>query len=191
MELGSQIKKYRGEKQLSQEQLAEKIYVSRQTISSWENGKSYPDIHSLLLLSNVFEISLDQLIKGDIEIMKNEISKEDISEFNRSSRIFTAMIFIMLLSFIPLVYFLKAAGYAVWGVIALATVAYAFKVEKFKKRHNLRTYREIVSFTEGRTLDEIETAREDGKAPYQRVLCVLAGAAAGGIVAAICFMLLK
>mgnify|MGYP005527732507 CR=1 FL=1 len=61
---------------LSQEELAEKIYVTRQTISNWENDKSYPDIHSLLLLSSTFHISLDQLIKGDITTMKEEISKE-------------------------------------------------------------------------------------------------------------------
>ena len=47
---------------LSQEELAEKIYVTRQTISNWENDKSYPDIHSLLLLSSTFHISLAELL---------------------------------------------------------------------------------------------------------------------------------
>lgn len=42
-----------------QEALAEKVYVSRQTVSNWENDKSYPDVNSLVLLSEVFEISLD------------------------------------------------------------------------------------------------------------------------------------
>ena len=51
MELSIQIKKYRTELHLSQEELAEKVYVTRQTISNWENEKSYPDIHSLLLSS--------------------------------------------------------------------------------------------------------------------------------------------
>ena len=54
MELGNQIKKYRSELQISQEQLADRIYVSRQTISNWENEKSYPDVNSLVLLSEVF-----------------------------------------------------------------------------------------------------------------------------------------
>lgn len=63
MELYKQIKRYRTDMNLSQEELAEKIYVTRQTISNWENDKSYPDIHSLLLLSSTFHISLDQLIK--------------------------------------------------------------------------------------------------------------------------------
>ena len=67
MELGKQIKKYRQELQLSQEELADHVYVSRQTISNWENDKSYPDVTSLVLLSEIFQISLDKLIKGDIE----------------------------------------------------------------------------------------------------------------------------
>ena len=58
MELSTQVKKYRTELKLSQEELAEKVYVTRQTISNWENGKSYPDIHSLLLLSSLFDVQL-------------------------------------------------------------------------------------------------------------------------------------
>ena len=60
MELGTQIRKYRNERTLSQEALAEKAYVSQQTVSNWENDKSYPDVNSLVLLSEVFEISLDK-----------------------------------------------------------------------------------------------------------------------------------
>ena len=60
MELGNQIKTYRTNMNLSQEDLADRIYVTRQTISNWENNKCYPDIHSLLLLSSLFQVSLDQ-----------------------------------------------------------------------------------------------------------------------------------
>ena len=82
MELGKQIKKHRQEVQLSQEELAERVYVSRQTISNWENDKSYPDVNSLVLLSETFQISLDNLIKGDIEVMKDVIQKEEIEKMN-------------------------------------------------------------------------------------------------------------
>ncbi len=57
MELGNQIKKYRNELEISQEKLAEKIYVSRQSVSNWENDKNYPDINSLIRLSEVFSVS--------------------------------------------------------------------------------------------------------------------------------------
>ena len=63
MELSKQIKKYRTEANLSQEELADKIYVSRQTISIWEYEKNYPDIKSLVLMSEVFQVSLDNLVK--------------------------------------------------------------------------------------------------------------------------------
>ena len=76
MELSKQIKKYRTEANLSQEELADTIYVSRQTISNWENEKNYPDIKSLVLMSEVFQVSLDNLIKGDFERMKKEIDTQ-------------------------------------------------------------------------------------------------------------------
>ena len=69
MELGSHIKEHRTELGLSQDDLAERIYVSRQTISNWECGRTYPDVQSLLLLSNVFGVTVDSLIKGDVETM--------------------------------------------------------------------------------------------------------------------------
>ena len=51
MNIGNQIKKYREQLKISQEELADKIFVTRQTISNWENNKNYPDIKSLSLLS--------------------------------------------------------------------------------------------------------------------------------------------
>ena len=76
MELGSQIKRHRTERGLSQDDLAAKIYVSRQTVSSWENDKTYPDVESLLLLSVLFDVTVDELIKGDVEAMKEAISND-------------------------------------------------------------------------------------------------------------------
>ena len=75
--LGTQIKKYRVEFSLSQDELAKKLFVTRQSISNWENDKTYPDIKSLVLMSEVFSVSLDELVKGDMEIMKKEISEQD------------------------------------------------------------------------------------------------------------------
>ncbi len=75
MNLGYQIKYFRRRDQLSQEDLANKLYVSRQTISNWENDKSYPDVHNLLMLSSLFDVSLDDLVKGDVEIMEQKLRK--------------------------------------------------------------------------------------------------------------------
>ena len=64
MELPAQLKANRERLGLSQEDVAHAIYVSRQTISSWENGKTYPDVQSLLLLSQLFGVTLDEFVIG-------------------------------------------------------------------------------------------------------------------------------
>lgn len=182
MELGTQIRKYRNERTLSQEALAEKVYVSRQTVSNWENDKSYPDVNSLVLLSEVFEISLDQLIKGDVEMMKEQIDQTDQKKFERLSNIFTILFLAVLITPVPLVHFLSYAGLAIWIVILGAGSYAAMLVEREKKKFDMQTYREIIAFTEGKSLSEIEKAREEGKRPYQKVLLAAASGAAGVIV---------
>ena len=182
MELGTQIRKYRNERTLSQEALAEKVYVSRQTVSNWENDKSYPDVNSLVLLSEVFEISLDQLIKGDVEMMKEQIDQTDQKKFERLSNIFTILFLAVLITPVPLVHFLSYAGLAIWIVILGAGSYAARLVEREKKKFDMQTYREIIAFTEGKSLSEIEKAREEGKRPYQKVLLAVASGAAGVIV---------
>lgn len=65
MEIGAIIKKARNEAALTQEQAAEALGVSRQTISNWENGKSYPDIISVIKMSDLYSVSLDCLLKEE------------------------------------------------------------------------------------------------------------------------------
>ena len=187
MELHAQIKKYRANMKLSQEELADRVFVTRQTISNWENGKSYPDINSLLLLSQVFDISLDQLIKGDIDAMREEIKEADIMEFNHYGRVYAILPGIGILSFVPLAKFFGVPGLIVSICIIVIACAYAVKLEKFYKKHNIRTYKEIVAFSEGKRLDELDKVREDAKLPYQKFLMGLLGAG----VAILVFVLLE
>lgn len=70
MDLGSRIKKIRKDNKLTQDDFAEKYNVTRQTISSWENSKSYPDIETLVKISDDFSISLDKLLKEDKNMIK-------------------------------------------------------------------------------------------------------------------------
>lgn len=176
MEVQNQIKKYRLASNLSQEDLAEKVFVTRQTISNWETGKNYPDLNSLVRLSTLFGVSLDILVKGDLQEMKAQIQTEDIRKFNRDGAIFTGLMLAMLLSAAPLVVYLGYIGIGVWAVLAAVTLYYALRVERQKKRYDIQTYKEIVAFTEGKRLDEIEKAREFGKRPYQKLLLSIASA---------------
>lgn len=173
MNISKQIKKYRLDSKLSQEDLAEKIFVTRQTISNWENGKNYPDINSLVLLSTLFGVSLDILVKGDLDEMKEEIKTEDIKKFNRDGMIFTILLITTIALGLPLFLYLRFIGVAIWLVIYGITMYYARCVEKQKKTHDVQTYREIIAFTEGKKLDQIEKSCEVAKRPYQEVISVI------------------
>ena len=176
MELGKQIKKHRQEVQLSQEKLADRVYVSRQTISNWENDKSYPDVNSLVLLSEIFQISLDNLIKGDIEVMKDVIQKEEIVKMNRYGKIYTIMLIVTVVSAVPLFMWLGVWAFIPWGFIWALSMYFAFQVEKVKKDNDVQTYKEIVAFSEGKLLDDIQKQREIGKRPYQKIFLVIGSA---------------
>lgn len=83
MEISEKLKEARANSGLTQEQVAEKIMVSRQTISNWENGKSLPDIVSVINMSELYQISLDELLKGD-QRMKEKLEKDaDIFKTNK------------------------------------------------------------------------------------------------------------
>ena len=186
MELGKQIKKHRQEVQLSQEELAERVYVSRQTISNWENDKSYPDVNSLVLLSETSQISLDKLIKGDIEVMKDVIQKEEIEKMNRYGKIYTIMLIATAVSAVPLFMLLGVWSLIPWGIIWGISMYFAFMLEKIKKDNDVQTYKEIVAFSEGQLLDDIQKQREIGKRPYQKILLVIGS---GLITFAVCVLI--
>lgn len=176
MELGKQIKMYRLENKLSQEELADRIYVSRQTISNWENDKSYPDINSLVLLSEVFKVSLDKLIKGDVDVMKDVIQKEEVDKMNHYGKIYTIMLIVTVVSVVPLFMWLGFWAFIPWGIIWVLSMYFASKIEKIKKDNDVQTYKEIVAFSEGKLLDDIHKQQEIGKRPYQKMLLVIGSA---------------
>lgn len=186
MELGEQLKAYRQKVQLSQEELANRVYVSRQTISNWENNKTYPDVNSLVLLSEVFQVSLDQLIKGDIDAMKEVIRKEEIDKMKRYGAIYTALLIAVAVSAVPFFMWLGTWALIPWGIHFAAAMYYALKVEKVKKDNDVQTYKEIVAFYEGKRLDEIQKQREIGKRPYQKILLVIGSAV---ITFAVCILI--
>ena len=179
MEIGKQIKKYRIEAKLSQDELADKIYVTRQTISNWENDRNYPDIRSLVLLGSVFGVSLDILIKGDVETMKEKIDAEDIRSFKRDQRIFLILLAGEIILPIPLLRYLKVWGIILWLAWASVSIWWSVRIEKRKKAHDIHTYKEIIAFLEGRRLDELEKQQEIGKRHYQQFLIVLTVAFTG------------
>ena len=185
MELGNQIKKYRMDFNWSQDELADKVFVTRQTVSNWENDKNYPDIKSLLLLSSVFGISLDTLVKGDLEEMKEQVKEADIKQLNHDSAIYAVLLLAAIISPIPLAHFLGFVGIGIWAVLMVVTLYYAIRIEKQKKKHDIQTYKEIIAFSEGKRLDEMEKNREYGKRPYQKILLAIGSGVVTAAIAAL------
>ena len=84
------LQKLRASKNISQEQLADKIGVSRQSVSAWESGKSSPELEKLVAISNLFNVSLDELT-GEISTKKIDFDKEDYNKTYRKSAIIRSL----------------------------------------------------------------------------------------------------
>lgn len=181
MNLSKQIKKYRERDQLSQEMLAEKLYVSRQTISNWENERSYPDIHNLLLMSVLFDVTLDELVKGDVEMMRKELDKQ---QWNKWETLMIIGVLGTTVSIGPAIHFLGKPGLVIPALFAVFMMYAAFKVEKLKKDLQLKTYSQIVAFYDGKTLDEQDVKKNARKDFWIKVALVIGFGIIGGVLAA-------
>lgn len=117
MDLGAKLKDARAAAGLTQGEAAEKLYVSRQTISNWENGKTYPDIVSVVKMSDLYGISLDRLLKEEKSMEENKNSgaggvsdyvtylKENANAVKNGKKLFALIVF---------------AGYTlIWGIVLL------------------------------------------------------------------------
>ena len=108
--------------------------------------------------------------------MKQEIDTQEYATFKKDSNIFAGLFIALLILPVPLAEVFGWFGIAVYAVVFAVAMIYAIRVEKHKKKYNIQTYKEIVAFTEGKTLDQLEKAREEGKRPYQKiVLAVCSG----------------
>ncbi|EGQ2831522.1 helix-turn-helix domain-containing protein [Staphylococcus pseudintermedius] len=146
MDVGNQIRIYRKERQLSQMALAEKIDVSTQTISNWENERTYPDLYHLIVLSSLFNVSLDQLVKGDVVEMKNIIDHYNMDRYGKLMLVF---MLIAVISVGPVLKFSDG-----WYGLFIPFIFWAFsmydaiKIERLKKKYDVKTYKEIVYYME-------------------------------------------
>lgn len=137
MEIEKKLKEARVNAGLTQEQLAQKIMVSRQTISNWENGKSLPDIINIMNLSDLYQISLDDLLKGDPK-MKEKMEKDVNAVKNNKRLLLTAGIIIALVAAIYLISVLVGGEFrdfcesaVIWVLIGIGV---AFSVTYFNQK---------------------------------------------------------
>jgi transcriptional regulator with XRE-family HTH domain len=170
MKLGLQIKKYRSDYNYSQEELSEKLFVSRQTISNWENDKSYPDVQSLLLLSSIFDISLDQLVKGDLLVMKNVVqNNQNIKKGNLYSWIMILSFLLTAVSIGPLLLSDNLILQFIPFILLIPAVYCGFVLELLNKSADIKTYSEILAYTQGKNVDELRKQRNQTSYFFEQI----------------------
>ena len=174
MEIGARIKEHRRTAGMSQDDLAARVYVSRQTISSWENNKTYPDVQSLLLLSEIFDATVDSLIKGDVETMNATIER-DSTIMKRLSYVMLGFLLLMIACLVWICVQVFVWDWALeqtvptfvlalvlWGIAMFA----ATWLDRIKHDHDLITYHEILSFWNGEQVDrDTERGRRERLIP--------------------------
>ncbi|PGZ57898.1 transcriptional regulator [Bacillus cereus] len=139
MKVHKRLKEMRKRANLTQDKLAEVIHVSRQTISNWENGKSYPDIQSLILLCEIYNISLNQLIGEDIIKMKVTVKKGRMY-------LFSFMLVFLVILFFVCITAVKSMGYVAFtlaGISLTGIFLTSLKIERFKNDFNCSNYKLI------------------------------------------------
>ena len=143
MEIGTIIRNARNESGLSQEKAAESLGVSRQTVSNWENGKSYPDIISVIRMSDLYSVSLDHLLKEESSMKQTykeylEESTDAVKSNERKSKlilVFT-MLGIWALSLIAFLFVHKGVdnyGYTLavtWAVLPITFFVASYIIAK-------------------------------------------------------------
>lgn len=150
MELGEHIKEHRSRLGMSQERLAEAIFVSRQTISNWETDRTYPDVQSLLLLSKLFDVSIDELVKGDVKEMKAVLTHE-AKRLNKLGIIMAAcgagtILWVLVTALMDLSW---AAILVPGAALFIPTAVSAGMADKIKRDNKLYTYRAVEAFMRG------------------------------------------
>ena len=130
MEIGTKLKNARSNANLTQEDIAEKIGVSRQTVSNWENNKSYPDIISVIRLSDIYGISLDTLLKEDENMIKHlDESTNIVKSKNRLRKLLPVLVYTIIWVLCVLLFWLysgrDAGTYSIfvfWGILPVSTL---------------------------------------------------------------------
>ncbi|HIZ99982.1 MAG TPA: helix-turn-helix domain-containing protein [Candidatus Collinsella stercoripullorum] len=180
MDIGNQIRERRARLGLSQDELARKLYVSRVTISHWETGKTLPDVQSMLLLANLFDTTIDELVRGDVDEMREMVKKSE-----RRTKVFAVA-----LATVEVIVITALAVTAVAGreylepvlrlLLAVLVLAFSIAVLVARRGAGAEDAKSAADLLGAATGDPVEAARESGASLGMRlVLQVFAGLAVG------------
>lgn len=180
MDIGNQIRERRARLGLSQDELAQRLYVSRVTISHWETGKTLPDVQSMLLLANLFDTTIDELVRGDVDEMREMVKKSE----QRTK------VFAVTLATVEVIVITALAVTAVAGreylepvlrlLLAVLVLAFSIAVLVARRGAGAEDAKSAADLLGAATGDPVEAARESGASLGMRlVLQVFAGLAVG------------
>lgn len=113
MKLADQLRTLRKKHNFSQEKVAEKLGVIKQAVSKWENERGYPDMDNLVILSELYEITLDELIKGDKTFQKK--IKIDAKDDHNIAIMISVLILGLLIYFITKQAIFLVMSIVIWG----------------------------------------------------------------------------
>lgn len=172
MTLGKNLKQLRKDKNLTQQEFADRLFVSRQTISNWENDKSIPSMDFIVSICHVCDVAVDSLINTlgedtadslNINMTSESQQNEDdtekkIIQNNKERVVFSRLLFfrftlIWIGSFLT-VYFLTShrTPEYIYFSIGLLTVGYliSFPINQLKKKHSLNSRKDVSEFLDER-----------------------------------------
>ena len=180
MDVGNQIRERRQRLGLSQEELAQRLYVSRVTVSHWETSKTLPDVQSMLLLANLFGTTIDELVRGDVGEMREMVEKNERRTKAFAMALGAVEITVVAVLAITAVVerdWLEPVLRVLLAVLLLASAVVASVAKHQEGGRDAKSAAELVGAASG---DPVEAAQESASANVMRlVLQVFAGLAVG------------
>ncbi|GGN67565.1 helix-turn-helix domain-containing protein [Oceanobacillus indicireducens] len=176
MTFGEKLFKLRKERGLSQEALAEKLNTSRQAVSKWENGQGYPETEKLLMIGNIFDVSMDYLLKSPSETNNDKesgyyVSKETaegyILSVRKSAKYLSLGLFFIALAFIPYFIFKQDPSIYLIPTIIFATIGIgAFSSTSFFEEEKYKVLKQEPLLFDEKHLQELNVRYENIKRKY-------------------------
>ena len=164
MDIGNQIRERRQALGLSQEELAQRLYVSRVTVSHWETGKTLPDVQSMLLLANLFGTTIDEMVRGDVDEMREMVEKSEKKAKVISGALVTVEVVVITALAVAAVAgrdYLEPTLRLLLAVLALASSAAMLVARRGRGDEEAESAAELIVAAAG---DPVAAAREDGAA---------------------------
>ena len=180
MDIGNQIRERRQRLGLSEDELAQRLYVSRVTVSHWETGRTLPDVQSMLLLANLFGTTIDEMVRGDVDEMREMVEKSE--QQRKAIAIALGAVEVTVIAVLAFIAtagrdYLDSALRLLLSVLVLASAVVVLVARRGGEGREAKSAAELLGAASG---DPVESAQESASANVMRlVLQVFVGLAVG------------